>query len=266
METKITSPMMDDLIDNITPEGTATALIDCDKCRYNRSMRPLRKRCPSNHPLQLISAQRTMTRKEISDMYEVARFYCFKRITHNAIRKRIWKKAEALTEYPGVIFEKVNIPNVGDSFCEYTLYSKPKAGAPYNINVDFHRDGILYRCSSTCYSGDSKDGAVLSRGGRFFIAIHPHAIDRFIERHRFKGTFQEAEEYILQNYKQVSYKIDMTTSEIICPFDSGAFLGKEDEEGIVHLKTFVMNRQLFLNQRLDEVKAKQFEKNVMRGI
>lgn len=206
-----------------------------------------------------------MTSKELSKLHEDALHYCLLRLQHTKIRKRVWLRAVSIKKYPSVLLERVNIPNVGDSFCEYTLYSKPKAGAPYNINVDFHRDGILYRCSSTCYSGDSKDGAVLSRGGRFFIAIHPHAIDRFIARHRFKGTFQEAEEYILQNYKQVSYKIDMTTSEIICPFDSGAFLGKEDEEGIVHLKTFVMNRQLFLNQRLDEVKAKQFEEHILRG-
>lgn len=35
--TKITSPMLDDLIDNITPEGTDRALINCDKCQYNKS-------------------------------------------------------------------------------------------------------------------------------------------------------------------------------------------------------------------------------------
>lgn len=37
METRITSPIMDDMIDNVTPEGTEHPFIDCDKCRYNRS-------------------------------------------------------------------------------------------------------------------------------------------------------------------------------------------------------------------------------------
>lgn len=37
METKITSPMTNDLIDNIRKDGSDIALINCDECKYNKS-------------------------------------------------------------------------------------------------------------------------------------------------------------------------------------------------------------------------------------
>lgn len=198
-----------------------------------------------------------MTRKELSDLHEEAMQYCFRRLQHMRIRRRVWERALAMGEYPAIFYEWINVPGVGRSACEYRFVTRPKINSEFIINVHLCQDGIIYMVTDRLYTG-LKGGGIRKDRGKYFLAICPHAIDRYIERHKFEGTYSEAELHIVSTYRHVTYKQDMVTGEIICPFEDGAFLGYQDKDGIATVKTFVMHRQLYDNQRLEDYKARQF--------
>ena len=204
-----------------------------------------------------------MTHKELTQLHEDALRYCFFRLQHKRIENKVTAKVREAESYPCIILETVNIPNVGESICEYRIFSGHKWRKTYRLNVHLRQEGVIYLMTDRLYSGLT-NGDIRQKNGHFFIAIHPHAIERYIERHKFEGSFEDAVMHILIHYRQVSYKKDNITKELICPFDTGVFLGYEDDEGILNLKTFVNNRQLYVNQRMDEVKAKEFGKSCSR--
>ena len=79
--------------------------------------------------------------------------------------------------------------------------------------------------------------------------LHSHAINRYIERHGWKGTAEECQEYLLDSMWVTARNIDKYTREITVYLDDGVFLGAE-KDNICHLNTYVSNNRLYTNQRL----------------
>lgn len=79
--------------------------------------------------------------------------------------------------------------------------------------------------------------------------IHSHAINRYIERHGWKGTLEECQEHLLCDMWVTSQHVDKVTNELFVYFDNGLFLGCI-KDGISHLNTYVANQHLFPYQRL----------------
>lgn len=88
--------------------------------------------------------------------------------------------------------------------------------------------------------------------------LHSHAVNRYIERHGWKGTKEECEEYLLGEMWVTSQHVDRYTKELFVYMDNGLFLGCI-KDGISHLNTYVANQHLYPNQRL---KSRQLQKSI----
>ena len=88
------------------------------------------------------------------------------------------------------------------------------------------------------------------------VMIHSHAINRYMERHGFQGSVGECQKHIILNTEMQSIVCDEITDERKIYFDGGCFLGYQDGN-IYHMKTFVMNRQLYPNQRMESLKSEK---------
>lgn len=111
----------------------------------------------------------------------------------------------------------------------------------------------------SCISIKCKDGdglcftAINLDMQRMILILHAHAIDRFFERHGYKGTRDNfIKEFLLRwsLYNQADY----TETSAYIYFNGGVFI-TERKGGIMHLRTFVMNRQLYADQRLLSLKS-----------
>lgn len=83
----------------------------------------------------------------------------------------------------------------------------------------------------------------------YITILHSHAINRYIERHGWDGDIVDAENHILNGMWVSSRNVDKYTKELSIYFEEGMFLGAE-KDGICHLNTYIANRQMYPNQRL----------------
>lgn len=83
----------------------------------------------------------------------------------------------------------------------------------------------------------------------YLTVLHSHAVKRYIERHGFDGDLVDAENHILDGLWVSARNIDKYTKDMTVYFDDGMFLGSE-KGGICHLNTYIANRQMYPNQRL----------------
>lgn len=92
----------------------------------------------------------------------------------------------------------------------------------------------------------------------FITILHSHAINRYIERRNFKGTLEQAQAKILEGINGISYVKDFVNDTYYLYFDGGTFLCEYDtEEDIVHIRTFIMNRQCSSGQRLKSLDSEK---------
>lgn len=90
-----------------------------------------------------------------------------------------------------------------------------------------------------------------SSGGKndYLTILHSHAVKRYIERHGFEGDLVDAENHILDGLWVSARNIDKYTKDMTVYFEDGMFLGCENG-GVCHLNTYIANRQMYPNQRL----------------
>lgn len=106
--------------------------------------------------------------------------------------------------------------------------------------------------------GDSFAGRVADE--TLFYVLHSHAVNRYIERHHFDGTLEEAQRKILDGLMINDVQSDATDGTKYIHFDGGLFLCTESDR-VMHLRTFIMNRQCTPMQRMKSLAS---EKNVER--
>lgn len=93
--------------------------------------------------------------------------------------------------------------------------------------------------------------------------VHSHAINRFVERRQYKGTIDEATQYILDGIMANSSAEDTLNQTHYIYFDGGAFLCNL-KDGIQHIRTFVMNRQLYPYQRIKSLESEKETEKMKR--
>lgn len=104
--------------------------------------------------------------------------------------------------------------------------------------------------------GDSFCGGVSNMG--FFEMIHAHAIKRYMERRKFTGTLEQAQNKILSELFANWAEPDRTDGTIYIYYDGGIFLCTwEEEQRVLHLRTFIMNRQCSPMQRMMSLKSEK---------
>lgn len=79
------------------------------------------------------------------------------------------------------------------------------------------------------------------------IVIHSHAVNRYMQRSTFEGTLEEAQRTVLAGILISCPSKDSDTYYI--PFGNGLFLCHEKDR-VMHIRTYVGDRQLKPNQRL----------------
>lgn len=106
-------------------------------------------------------------------------------------------------------------------------------------------------------SGSEGTGVVSSAGDvrqsademRDIFILRSHAVNRYMERHGWEGTFEQCQEYLFANLVISPQNIDKYTGEAIVYFGGGVFLGTY-KDNRCSLNTWVRNTQLYTNQRL----------------
>ena len=202
--------------------------------------------------------------EEYRETFKAAEKYCLSRICHRKIYEKIFAMAKAEDTVPCRVYERINVPNVGKIICEYTFTDKCSIKGNMGLKIilkDEHENLILM--PQSIYIGLS-DNSICRRNESYAIVIYKHALDRFAERHHWDKGMSTLENHIINTMRKISYKKDMITNEILCPFDGGVFLGETKGDYNIHLKTFVMDRQLYTNQTCDSIKAKKFKKDMER--
>ncbi len=81
------------------------------------------------------------------------------------------------------------------------------------------------------------------------LVLRSHAINRYIERHGFEGTFEQCQEYIFMNLAVNPQTVDEYTGEVFAYFNQGIFIGKYEDNRCTFY-TWVKNTQLYSRQRL----------------
>ena len=99
----------------------------------------------------------------------------------------------------------------------------------------------------------------------YLTMIHSHAINRYIERRQFKGTVEEATQRILDGIAVNTSAVDELNKTDYLYFDGGTFLCNL-KDGVQHIRTFVMNRQLYPNQRFKSLKSEKETEQLKREI
>lgn len=95
--------------------------------------------------------------------------------------------------------------------------------------------------------GESFAAKVITDSDTGIIVVHSHAINRYMERSTFKGTLEKAQLLILLGMMIACPSKDSDTYYI--PFVDGVFLCQEKDR-VLHVRTYVNDRQLKPNQRL----------------
>lgn len=121
---------------------------------------------------------------------------------------------------------------------------------------------------------DSKDGESFAvyvqskkEGDKIFI-IHAHAIRRFVERSRFDGSIERARLYILDGLHVNDVQHDPTDNSSYIYLDGGIFLcyPAKDDNRILHLGTFIMNRQCSPVQRMKSLTSEQYTRKYKKEL
>jgi len=79
--------------------------------------------------------------------------------------------------------------------------------------------------------------------------LRSHAVNRYMERHGYDGTFEQCQEYLFANLVVNPQNLDPYTKEVVIYFNHGLFLGTFKDNRCV-VNTWVKNTQLYINQRL----------------
>lgn len=95
--------------------------------------------------------------------------------------------------------------------------------------------------------GESFAASVITDNDTGIIVIHSHAVNRYMERSSFNGTIEEAQRMIISVIMITCPSKDSDTYYI--PFCDGVFLCQEKDH-VLHVRTYVNDRQLKPNQRL----------------
>lgn len=109
--------------------------------------------------------------------------------------------------------------------------------------------------------GDSFAGRVADES--LFYVLHSHAINRYVERHRFGGTLEEAQRTILNGLMINDVQKDGTDETMYIHFDGGIFLCTISDR-VLHLRTFIMNRQCSPIQRMKSLTSEKNTKKMKR--
>lgn len=100
--------------------------------------------------------------------------------------------------------------------------------------------------------------------GKFYLSVlHSHAINRFIERRHFTGTLEQAQLYIINGIMINASAEDLLNETQYLYFDGGTFLCNL-KDGIHHIRTFVMNRQLYPAQRMKSLTSEKETEKLKR--
>lgn len=204
------------------------------------------------------------TTEQYNEIIKEAKRYCYSRLGYRRVNERVIAMAKAAGKLPCMVFERVSIPSIGQAIVEYHFVKRCSMKDHGYINVhlyDEHENLVLL--TSNIFVGMT-DGTIRKDIGAFCVIIFRHAIDRYIERHRWSGTTHQLEDHMLMTMRRISYQQDLITHELICPFDGGVFLGKMVSNDMIELRTFVMNRQLHPNQRMDGISAEKFANECRR--
>ena len=117
--------------------------------------------------------------------------------------------------------------------------------------------------------GESFAGYVKSEkeGDKIFV-IHSHAIRRFVERSRFGGSIEQAQLHVLDGLHVNDVQHDPTDNSSYIYLDGGIFLchPAKDDNRILHLGTFIMNRQCSPVQRMKSLTSEQCTKEYKREL
>ncbi len=88
--------------------------------------------------------------------------------------------------------------------------------------------------------------------------LHGHAVKRYIERHGWSQGYHSALKHIFDGINGQSLQPDPTDDTYYLYFDGGVFLGQPtDGERVIHLRTFIMNRQCYPVQRMKSLQSEQ---------
>lgn len=98
-----------------------------------------------------------------------------------------------------------------------------------------------------------------------FQVIHSHAINRYIQRSKFKGTLKDAQRKILTDLIANYSVADGTDDTIYINYDNGVFLCNCDN-GVMHLRTFILNRQCSPLQRMKSLDSEKGTKQFKREL
>lgn len=176
---------------------------------------------------------------DLEEALKVARDYGHRSICSDRVRK-------AFKSGRHIVYHRVNTP------------------APEKIPVLYSfaaaRTGLFFRTFLVLEGteGDSFAGRVADE--TLFYVLHSHAVNRYIERHHFDGTLEEAQRKILDGLMINDVQSDATDGTKYIHFDGGLFLCTENDR-VMHLRTFIMNRQCTPMQRMKSLAS---EKNVER--
>ena len=98
------------------------------------------------------------------------------------------------------------------------------------------------------------------KGGYWYdeslIVLHGHAINRYIERRKFDGTYEQARRGILNHLCVMSVYPDSMDETFYLNYDGGSFLCNK-VEGVLHLRTYIVNRQHYPEQRLRSMQSEE---------
>lgn len=95
------------------------------------------------------------------------------------------------------------------------------------------------------------------------LVIHGHAINRYIERHGYEGTLEQATGKLMLALGTSVPTNDSDTTYIY--FDNGTFLCNSKGE-VLHVRTYINNQQCHRNQRLWSEKSKMKTDKVIKTI
>ena len=125
--------------------------------------------------------------------------------------------------------------------------------------------GVLYR---TFLILKGKDGdsfcASVDQSGIFQV-IHGHAIRRYMERRKFQGTLEQAQNRIMSELFINGVEKDLTDETRYIYFDGGLFLCTYDD-GVMHLRTYITNRQCSPMQRMMSFRSQKQANELRRRL
>lgn len=112
-----------------------------------------------------------------------------------------------------------------------------------------------------------QDPRMRNEGDFVLEVIHGHAIQRYMDRNNvFNGSLIEAQQKVTHGLFGQSCQFD-EDGDLYVYFDGGVFLGGLTDNGrVIHLKTFVMNRKLYRNQRMQSLRSEKGREEILKKL